>query len=265
MSIWSSDSSIARYRYERFPLTLFVPVILFLAIPILVAGEAAARAKALTTLLVLLFQFRLWDDLSDLKTDRLEFPERVLSRASSLTSFRWLWVAATGVVLLLLWGHRDLQLLYLAALLFFFVWYRWLADRAPRALAYHIVLLKYPLFVCVAARIASARVDELLLGTMALVFFTFAVYEPLHDERTHRFKGINVVVAADLVIWVLTSWVVLRNEAGSAIVLSLVGLAFALAAASFRRFRRTRDCTLLGRGVFLLSFLVLLSAYGGRL
>ena len=123
MSIWSSDSSIARYRYERFPLTLFVPVILFLAIPILVAGEAAARAKALTTLLVLLFQFRLWDDLSDLKTDRLEFPERVLSRASSLTSFRWLWVAATGVVLLLLWGHRDLQLLYLAALLFFFVWY----------------------------------------------------------------------------------------------------------------------------------------------
>ena len=264
MSIWSSESSILRYRRERFPWTLFVPVTLFLAIPSLVTGDAAARARALATLLVLLFQFRLWDDLSDVKADRLEFPERVLSRANSLISFHWLWVAAAGVVLLLLWGHRDLQLLYLAAVSFFFIWYRWLADHAPRAVAYHIVLLKYPLFVYVAARITSAPIDELLLGTLALVFLTFAVYEPLHDERTHRFKGINVVVAVDLAIWVLTGWVILRNEAPNTVLFLLVGLAIALAAAGFRRFRRKRDCTLLGRGVFLLSFLVLLSAYGGR-
>ena len=254
MSIWSSESPLLRYRRERFPLTVFVPVALFLAIPSLATGDAA---RVLVTLLVLLFQFRLWDDLSDLTADRREFPERVLSRAESVTSFRWLLVGATGVVLLLLLGQLDLQLLYLAAISFFFVWYRFVADRTPRARAYHIVLLKYPLF----AFIASAPIGELLLGTLSLVYFTFAVYEPLHDSRTHRFKGIHVVVAGDLAIWVLMSWVVLTGEAGSAILFLLVGLAIVLAATSFQRFRRERDGTLLGRGVFLLSFLVLLSAW----
>ncbi len=264
MSIWSSDSSILRYRRERFPLTLFVPVTLFLAIPSLLAGDAAARPRALVTVVVLLFQFRLWDDLSDVKTDRVAFPERVLSRVSSLTSFHRLWVAGVGVVLLLLLGQRDLQLLYLVALLFFFLWYRWLADRAPRAVAYHIVLLKYPFFAYVGARLASAPVDQLLLGTLALVFFTFALYEPLHDKRTHQFKGIKVVVAADLTIWVLAAWVSLTNEVSSVVLFSLSGLALALAATSFLQFRRRNDCARLGRGAFMLSFLVLLSAYGGR-
>ena len=265
-SSWT-EWAVLRYVRERFPLATFLPVVLFLAIPSLLPSGETSRLELLLLLLALVFQFRLWDDLGDLKTDRVEFPERVLGRAPSVTPFYWLWLAAAAGVVFLLRGHRPSLILYLVTVLVGFVWYRWLFDRSPRILRYHVVAFKYPLFVYVAAGLSSEPQGSLLVATMALVYFTFVVYEPLHDARLHRLPRIDAVVAADIALWtttaVLTSWMA-RGESAPTSLLLVLPLAAILAITSYRRFRTEADCTLFGRWIFLLAFLALLSVHGGK-
>ncbi len=268
MSVWSTESGLLRYGWERFPLKLFAPVILFLAVPSLLSVGETPRLAALALLFALVFQFRLWDDLGDLKSDRVEFPERVLSRASSLAPFLRLWLAAAAGIVLLLSGHRHLLWIYLATVMWFLVWYGWLADRSPPAIRYHVVALKYPLFVYLAAGLSSASRGHLLLATTALVYFTFVVYEPLHDPRLHRLPGIDAVLASGLAMWsataVLTSMMARGGTAPASLLLLVALGALALALASYRRFRREADCTFFGRGVFLFALAAVLGAHGGE-
>src|SRR5437870_9734138 len=79
---WSLEELI-RYRRSRVPLRLYLPLAVFLTI----AAQLTGRQGTILTLLIdlalagtMLFQFRLWDDLTDRERDRLEHPERVLVR-----------------------------------------------------------------------------------------------------------------------------------------------------------------------------------------
>ena len=108
MEIWVVSRSIellTRYIRERFPIRIFPALALFLT----VAGLSATRSVSgidltmtffLATLLV--FQFRLGDDLYDRRRDRFEHPERVLPRAGSTTPFHLLLtLAMTGNLVLI--------------------------------------------------------------------------------------------------------------------------------------------------------------------
>lgn len=269
MSTSWTEWAVPSYWRERFPGRIFLPVVVFLAVPSLLSAGEGSRLAILLLLLGLVFQFRLWDDLGDVETDRTEFPERVLCRRRSVTPFYWLWLAVAMGVVVLLWAHRPLLLAYLVTVTAFFLWYLFLAGHAPGVLRYHVVAVKYPIFVYIAAGLSSESRGPLLVAPMALVYLTFVVYEPLHDPRLHRFAWINVVVGADVALWTIAVGITLilaRGDSAPTSVLSPLALAaLALATASYRRFRREADCTNYGRGIFFLAFVALLTLHGANL
>src|SRR5690242_6273167 len=78
------------YLGTRFRVHLFLPCAAFLAI----AGQSGGQPLSLpvmawtgTLALLLLLQFRVMDDLSDIRHDRLVHPERVMAKAASLAPF----------------------------------------------------------------------------------------------------------------------------------------------------------------------------------
>jgi len=269
MSTSWTEWAVPSYWRERFPWKIFLPVIIFLAVPSLLSAGEASRLSILLLLLGLVFQFRLWDDLGDVETDRIEFPERVLCRRRSVAPFYWLWLAVAMGVVALLWGHRPLLVCYIVTVTAFFLWYRFLAPHAPGVLRYHAVAVKYPIFVFIAAGLSSESRGPLLVATMALVYLTFVVYEPLHDRRLHRCPRMNVVLGADVALWTISAgitFILARGDSAPTSVLSPLALAaLALATASYRSFRREADCTNYGRGIFLLAFVALLTLHGANL
>ena len=74
------------YFVERFSPTIFVPAALGIAAAARVASSGSDSSWLVdgTLALLLIAQFRLWDDLADREVDRLAHPERVLVRAERI-------------------------------------------------------------------------------------------------------------------------------------------------------------------------------------
>src|SRR5262245_28551160 len=117
---FSADTFI-RYHRERFGWRVFGPV----AVVLTVAAIPAPLQFPLSLLAVILvlFQFRLWDDLADRDYDVIHHPNRVLSQCDRASSFYGLVVAAglTSSVLLLLLGCPITPFLLLCGATF--LWY----------------------------------------------------------------------------------------------------------------------------------------------
>ncbi len=189
MCAWWSEEPRAYVR-ERFPLALYVPLAVLLAVAAEVASGAqplAMRVRAVLLAWGLVFQFRLWDDLADRERDRRERPERVLSRARALRPFHLLLaVAAGGNGVLLGLPQPSLPVLagYLALLAAFAGWYAVLRHRLRwRIGAALVVLTKYPVFVALLALPVRGAPAWRLPLAMAVVYLCFGAYELLHDER----------------------------------------------------------------------------------
>jgi hypothetical protein len=167
---------LAAWLGERMPLRLYG-----LAAAVILAGAAVGGSPtwlwlpwAVATLILLLLQFRLWDDLADVPRDRVEHPERFLPRCTSFAPFHAA-LGTTGVASLLAVGL--LSGLYAALALVALnagaaVWYRLAPARRTAPL---VVLAKYPVF---SALIAPAPLDPLALtGACIAVYLAFCVYE----------------------------------------------------------------------------------------
>jgi hypothetical protein len=238
------------YARERLPPSLFAPAAVFLAAPALPAGWAFAKAVVVAAILV--FQFRLWDDLNDREKDRVTHPERVLSRAENLEAFRALVVMLGVAVLLLLFSPRALA--YVLAVGAFAVWYRWIAPSLPEVFRYHVVLLKYPLFSYLATGAP--------LASMALIYFTFVAHEALHDKKLAELPEVRGALAVEMFVWVALAIVVGADPSVPTLVAYLLPFAAALVAiAELRRFWKS-DAALTGRAVFLVSLVSLVARHG---
>jgi hypothetical protein len=200
----SSTSPLADlwdYRRTRFPLRLFVPLALFLAL----AADAAAPASVCLAL-SWLFQLRLADDLADRRRDALRHPDRVLARAAAGPFAALLALLAAGNVLLTAWllpGPRWAE--YLALTVLLQAWYAAVGappedgpptGGLPSAL---VVLLKYPALVYLLCN-PGERCAWLLAGRLALVYGCLVAYEILHDRERGAGPGAPVWLAVSLVL-----------------------------------------------------------------
>jgi uncharacterized membrane protein len=152
------------------------------ALCLLVAGAALAVAHPqdlsvaairIPLAVMLIVQFRLWDDLADREHDRQTHPQRIMVRTSHLNAFRIaLMVLALPVAALLvaldgpdhLFGYAGLILA--VALVYRMPWRsRWLRNQ--------VVLLKYPVFIGLSQ--AALSRDALLAA--AVVYLAVTAYD----------------------------------------------------------------------------------------
>jgi 4-hydroxybenzoate polyprenyltransferase len=174
---------VIAYWIERFPPAIFLPAAASIA---LAAHSTAAidLSRWLTDTIVsilLLAQFRLWDDLADRDRDRRTHPDRVIAKAPRISPFVGTCVAL-AVVNASLAATRGGEARVEAFLLLTAAaaaWYRWRPVR--RTVASDLALLaKYPAFVVVIATGLSAPLSHAVPAAMAIYAAAVGV-EIWHD------------------------------------------------------------------------------------
>lgn len=187
----SRVAELGAYWRERFPSLVYVPLAFALAGASLAGWEPGSEpiTLAFRTALayVLVFAFRLWDDLADRQDDRVHHPDRVLAKAADVGGFHLLLVLAIGVGAGLLVPSRDPTLrfaVYGGLCVFFFGWYG-LARAAVGSLVLrtHILLIKYPIFVWLVAGYGPIGRPERLIVALGLIYALLLAYEIGHDSR----------------------------------------------------------------------------------
>jgi hypothetical protein len=135
-------------------------------------------------MVLLVLQFRLWDDLEDVERDRLAHPERVLSR-SPVGEFRRLLAVLSGATLVgsaaLSWtafiGVAVLDACFLIA-------YRVVRPRVSDVTwRFPLLLAKYPAFVVLVAATMGARAGGRLTVAALVAMAGACVYEVAHQQR----------------------------------------------------------------------------------
>jgi hypothetical protein len=177
---------LAAYLAERFRARLFVPLALALALAAS-AGDLSAGVLAVDAgfALMLLAQFRSWDDLADRGRDAVSHPDRVIVQAASIAPI----VGFSGALAILnicLAIERDASGIAITVLTtLIFVLGTWYAVRTGRTAAGdHLLLSKYPAMVVV---IAGARVLSqpfVILGSALALYLVVCAYEVWHDPAS---------------------------------------------------------------------------------
>jgi UbiA prenyltransferase family len=173
------------YVAERFPPVLFLSVSAAIACAGHLGGGHEDTCWATDGLMVLLLvaQFRLWDDLADREHDRRRHPNRVLVRARRTTRFVAICLMFAEVNVVAVWlrngvpGVISLGLVHLGAA----SWYAFRPSR--RTLVGDLVVLaKYPAFVLVLSAAPLAPSASTMWSALA-VYVAACLYEIGHDTR----------------------------------------------------------------------------------
>ena len=168
---------IAAWFRERFTLHLFVPLAVIIGLA--ASGGSSAAFADCGFALLLLAQFRLWDDLADRATDTLTHPRRVLARAPDVApAIAFCGALAVLNICVAVWRDGSGVAVSLLALVdgLLGAWY--LSPRSASAL---LPLLKYPAMLAIVAggRIATAPVH--IAVTAAVLYAAVCAYEAWHD------------------------------------------------------------------------------------
>lgn len=253
------------------PVALIGPLTMFLCAAALATGWPAAASSwmlniVLATLLVM--QFRLWDDLSDVDSDRSFFPQRVLCQAKSLVGFRIVLglVFAVNVILLAAYKSELALITFLVLNFLVLAWYSvHVQMRFSSVFSPTIVLLKYPVFVYLLGAHAGGH-ERVLTSSyaMSLTFLCFCIYELLHDNRVGPSKHGHQLLMIELIAMVLVGTLMLNDliERSQMLVVVQTGLVVMGIVLLARLFQRSRNQVPPGRwcyAVFLVGLVWLLN------
>lgn len=188
------------YVVERLPPRMFVPLAALIALAgriDVVPTSASGLLADGTVVLLLLAQFRLWDDLADRRRDAVEHPQRVLVRAPSDTMFRvaCLILSAVNAATLAIVYESSLALVTFVTLTSGMA--LWYTTRGPRSLAAdHVLLLKYPAFVLIVAAGRHVAHPGLVACSAAAIYLAACVYEAVHDPASPA-AGNRILMACE--------------------------------------------------------------------
>jgi hypothetical protein len=188
------------YFAERIPSRVFVPLAATLAVAARVDAHpqsVAAFATDAIVLLLLVVQFRLWDDIADRRQDLVAHPQRVLVRAPSDLLFRAACVvlaAVNAATLALVYDNRTAFATFVALSGAMAAWYSCRGQRST--LGDHVLLLKYPAFVLIVAAGHQIVRPWLVVCSGAAVYLAACVYEAVHDPASPA-AGNRILVACE--------------------------------------------------------------------
>jgi len=175
---------LAAYVAERFPPLIFGPALLLLTGAALWASTAPLAADLLLVLLLglmLIVQFRVWDDLEDVGLDRIRHPERVIVNAAPRGFHMLLLLLVCGAALICL-RHPPALVALMALDIVFWLAYRHLRVVIPDgAWRNGVLLLKYPAFIAVMSLTRGAVDVPRLTAAMAAAYASACAYELWHN------------------------------------------------------------------------------------
>jgi 4-hydroxybenzoate polyprenyltransferase len=213
----SLSRDLLEYAKTRFPawLAALLPLVLVLAALRGRVSFSAEFAIAFTMALLLVLEFRLWDDLCDVNRDRRVHPERVLCRSASLRPF-WglaLVLMALNFGLAALVRGRWAAAVLLGLHVLLAAWYGWRGPANGRPiLNYHVVLLKYPVIVWMLGAIAAADInDPPLWISAAMVYLALCIYEVVHDRQLRQARSAQICLAVESVLLAAVGCLVLLS------------------------------------------------------
>ena len=184
---------VTAYLRERFHLRLFGP--LAVAIGVGASGVRLDWASVVVDsgfALLLLAQFRLWDDLADRARDGVEHPDRVLVRAREVTpAIAFCGALAVLNICIAVWRSGTAVAVLGGLNVAAGVWYLSAGSKDPAYGRTHaayipVLLTKYPAFVFVVAggRLADAPLP--ILASAAALYVVVCAYEAWHDPLNWR-------------------------------------------------------------------------------
>ncbi|MEE3370523.1 MAG: hypothetical protein VX346_14385 [Planctomycetota bacterium] len=138
---------------------------------------------------LLLTQFRIWDDLADVPLDRRIQPNRTLCNTSHRRSFQVIVIVLAAAAASLVTNPADPTALSLLGglTLLMICWY-WFPPRPTwSGLNYHIVLLKYPVFILlIGSRGNPLSGHTASLRVVVAVYLLLCVFEVFHDRMLRQ-------------------------------------------------------------------------------
>jgi hypothetical protein len=177
---------LGAYLAERFSPRIFVPTAVAIAVAASGGALSGARfCRDTTFALLLLAQFRSWDDLADRGRDAVSHPERVLVRATSTAPI----VALSGVLAILnicLAIQRDASGIAVVVLVGLIgALGAWYSFRTGRTFAGdHLLLSKYSAMVIVVAGGRVLETPVQILWAALAIHFAACLYEVWHDPAS---------------------------------------------------------------------------------
>lgn len=181
-------NNLLQYRRERLPMKLVLTVAVLLTMAgALVSGTTNRMGMTLDVMLAVLLvsQFRLWDDLQDVDADRIQHPDRVLCRQASLRPFRVAVATMFVVNCVAVLASRafNTAIVFAAINMAFYIWYNALRSFFRSWANSVFVLTKYPAFLFVLVDGSELRDKMSLAVAMIVVFAAACIYEVLHNLR----------------------------------------------------------------------------------
>lgn len=194
------------YMRTRFRPGIYVPLAAFLSAAAAIGAQAYPWDRIAATVLIsllLLFQFRVWDDLADRRRDAVEHPDRVLPVSGHIGKYGWLVIAmATMNTAIVIAFGTPLHVIAFAGLnLALLAWYGLLREYVEHQLLHsHVVLLKYPVFVFVLSGIVTVRSPLYLAYSILITYFALCIYEIVHDPALQRVRWSLPLLAVETAI-----------------------------------------------------------------
>ena len=157
-------------------------------------------------LVLLLSQYRLWDDLADVHKDVLTDPQRVLCRTAHRATFMVLVVLSAVGNVSLFAGSRNIRALAMLGglTLLMIGWYSIPARTSWTVMNYHVVLLKYPLFILLMEAPEERIVHPATTGTAIAVYLMLCVFEVCHDSTLRSRTGFRILAGAEVLLLVVS-------------------------------------------------------------
>lgn len=206
MSSTSFRKDLAAYVSSRFAIASIAVLWLVLSACALLLSPALSFTSAIFStglMAVLITQFRLWDDLVDRHVDVVNHPQRTLVNTSHIQRFNLLCGGlCVPAIVALSYSNKTHGLVYGLLLISMAIFYA-VADKLPRLIRAHLVLLKYPIFIWLCAWNATTT-DSLRYGMV--IYFGLCIYEIISDSELHIGKiwawlmAIEAIACAALLI-----------------------------------------------------------------
>jgi hypothetical protein len=193
----STSSLIVSYVAQRARLQALIPLsIAVAAVAWSGVGIAAFRPPefiaTVAQTLVLVFAFRVWDDIEDRRFDALHHPERVIAASGRVAPFVVFATAlgAAGMIPVVFILRLAEQLAVInVAIILLVVWYHRRGSDAPGLANAHVVLLKYPI---IAFALSPSRPKIPALLALYLGLCAFEVFDDPALRASPRARQIAI-------------------------------------------------------------------------